>query len=92
MMEAKILMDACYDTSRAFLDEDKYQQANGATLVESLINNLHHGLPIEEWLPRAADIGQSVLDSDNLFPEQKEGYAAAFKHVTAMMEEYGFSL
>lgn len=91
MMESKKLMDACYETQQAFLAEDKYQQANGAGLVESLVNNVHHGKPIEEWLPQAARAGQSVLDGDNLFPEMKEGYAEAYKHVTALMEAHGFT-
>jgi len=56
MQISKQLMDVFYERDRAALKEKKYELSFAWSNCESMVNNLHHGRPLVEWLTQFRNI------------------------------------
>lgn len=90
MNPALEIMNSCYDKATTYLQDGKYEQAQGANMVGNLINNLHHSIPFSEWSASAVSVTEKMLVNENstLTDEQLEGYREATSSMMKILSKY----
>jgi len=81
MQISKQLMDAYQERSRAALKEENYELSFLWEGCESMVNNLHHGRPLTEWLTQLRTI---VLDWQN--DAENEDLQAAYDEALELID------
>lgn len=56
-----LLMDHFHRLSKDARSREDWETAQALDLLETHVNNIHHGLPASEWLPRLRSIIESLL-------------------------------
>lgn len=89
MMPGKRLMDLCSVEAMAGVKARDYETAAVFDMGESAVNNLHHGRPVDQWLPHVRLI--VVTNRDRAVKEGRPVFA--YNDLLALIdlfaEEYG---
>lgn len=80
---AYAIMNVSYETSKKFKAEQNYDAAFDASLIENLVNNIHHGCYDKEWVPRFVEI------CENHPSKETEGFSKVYREALALIRVEG---